>query len=190
MKLFHFKTEMYLEVDLETYQDPIMINNLIGSVKGYVGYEQGGLLSEHLIRYPMAFVYFRHFDQAHMSIQQFLYQLFKKETFLDNKGRTIYLTNTIFAIGGRQNHHQPTGFIHSAHHASPFQFPRLKTLPTVNHEHPSFSLFQKQSIQIVNFQDIPQHKKEEVFCESLLLEKGKYYYNPQTGQLEIRNKTR
>ena len=167
MKLFHFKTEMYLEVDLETYQDPIMLNNLIGSVKGYVGYEQGGLLSEHLIRYPMAFVYFRHFDQAHMSIQQFLYQLFKKETFLDDKG-----------------------FIHSAHHASPFQFPRLKTLPTVNHEHPSFSLFQKQSIQIVNFQDIPQHKKEEVFCESLLLEKGKYYYNPQTGQLETRNKTR
>lgn len=190
MKLFHFKKEMYLEVDLETYQDPIMINNLIGSVKGYVGYEQGGLLSEHLIRYPMAFVYLRHFDQAHISIQQFLYQLFQKETFLDNKGRTIYLTNAIFAIGGKQNSHHQTGFIHSNESQQKNRFLCLKTLPTIYNQNQYNEMIKKQPVQIVNFQDIPEHKKEDVFYNSLLLEKGKYYYNPQTDQLETRNKTR
>lgn len=167
-----------------------MINNLIGSVKGYVGYEQGGILSEHFIRYPMAFVYLRHFDQAHISIQQFLYQLFQKETFLDNKGRTIYLTNTIFAIGGKQQQHHPTGFIYQNENQLKSRFLRLNTLQTIQKQNQFYQLAQKQAAQIVNFQDVPEHKKEEVFCASLLLEKGKYYYNLQTDQLEIRNKSR
>ena len=58
-KLFAFKKEMYLEIDLESYIDYASINNLIGSTKGYVGYEQGGILSEHILKYPLSLVYFK-----------------------------------------------------------------------------------------------------------------------------------
>ena len=95
-KLFAFKKEMYLEIDLENYIDYASINNLIGSTKGYVGYEQGGILSEHILKYPLSLVYFKNIKSAHPSINQFIKSLLKKNHFLDNKGRTIYLTNTIF----------------------------------------------------------------------------------------------
>ena len=97
-KLFAFKKEMYLEIDLENYIDYASINNLIGSTKGYVGYEQGGILSEHILKYPLSLVYFKNIKSAHPSIIQFIKSLLKKNHFLDNKGRTIYLTNTIFLL--------------------------------------------------------------------------------------------
>ena len=97
-KLFAFKKEMYLEIDLENYIDYASINNLIGSTKGYVGYEQGGILSEHILKYPLSLVYFKNIKSAHPSINQFIKSLLKKNHFLDNKGRTIYLTNTIFLL--------------------------------------------------------------------------------------------
>ena len=90
-KLFAFKKEMYLEIDLENYIDYASINNLIGSTKGYVGYEQGGILSEHILKYPLSLVYFKNIKSAHPSINQFIKSLLKKNHFLDNKGRTIYL---------------------------------------------------------------------------------------------------
>ena len=103
-KLFAFKKEMYLEIDLENYIDYASINNLIGSTKGYVGYEQGGILSEHILKYPLSLVYFKNIKSAHPSIIQFVKSLLKKNHFLDNKGRTIYLTNTIFLLDTDENY--------------------------------------------------------------------------------------
>ena len=82
-KLFAFKKEMYLEIDLENYIDYASINNLIGSTKGYVGYEQGGILSEHILKYPLSLVYFKNIKSAHPSINQFIKSLLKKNHFLD-----------------------------------------------------------------------------------------------------------
>lgn len=110
-KLFAFKKEMYLEIDLENYIDYASINNLIGSTKGYVGYEQGGILSEHILKYPLSLVYFKNIKSAHPSINQFIKSLLKKNHFLDNKGRTIYLTNTIFLLDTNEIKNKEIGFI-------------------------------------------------------------------------------
>ena len=110
-KLFAFKKEMYLEIDLENYIDYASINNLIGSTKGYVGYEQGGILSEHILKYPLSLVYFKNIKSAHPSINQFIKSLLKKNHFLDNKGRTIYLTNTIFLLDTDKIKNKEIGFI-------------------------------------------------------------------------------
>lgn len=95
-QVFNFKDEMYLELDLENYYDITTQNNLFGSQKGYVGYEQGGILSEHIIKYPMSLIYLKNFNKAHISIQNSFKSLFKKPYLIDSKGRKISLVNTLF----------------------------------------------------------------------------------------------
>ncbi len=94
-KVFSFKEEEYLEIDLENYYEASSISNLIGASKGYVGYESGGILSEHIIKHPFSLIYFKNLDKAHFTIQSFIKKLFKDSYFVDNKTRRIYLYNTI-----------------------------------------------------------------------------------------------
>lgn len=110
-QLFNFKKEMYLEIDLENYNDRITINNLIGSTAGYVGYDKGGILSEHIIKYPISLVFLKNFKLADKSIQSFFKSLFNKPSFIDNKGRTIYLTNVIFVVDSSINKLSTIGFV-------------------------------------------------------------------------------
>lgn len=101
-QVFSFKEEEYLEIDLENYYEASMLSSLIGTSKGYVGYDSGGILSEHIIKYPLSLVYFKNLDKAHFVIQSFIRKLFKEEYFIDNKGRKVYLYNTII-IYNEQN---------------------------------------------------------------------------------------
>lgn len=110
-KVFNLTNEMYLEIDLENYQDITSLNNLIGSSKGYVAYDQGGLLSEHILKFPISLIYLKNFSLSHISIQNFFKSLFKKEFFIDNKDRKIYLINTIFVISKITDNQEETGFI-------------------------------------------------------------------------------
>ena len=97
-KISNFKRENYLEIDLENYHDESSINNLIGSNKGYIGYESGGILSEHIIKHPFSLIYFKCFDEAIFSIQNFIKKLSTSNYFLDNKGRKIVINNCILVI--------------------------------------------------------------------------------------------
>lgn len=94
-KVFGFNKEEYLEIDLDSYFEASSLSNLIGASKGYVGYETGGVLSEHIIKYPFSLIYFKNLNNAHFLIQSFIKKLFDKPYFTDNKGRKVYLTNTI-----------------------------------------------------------------------------------------------
>ncbi|MGM9899401.1 MAG: AAA family ATPase [Bacilli bacterium] len=109
-KVFNLKKEMYLEVNLENYQDSSMISNLIGSSKGYVGYEEGGILSEHIIKYPISVIYLKNYDKAHISVKNLIDRITSSKTMIDNKGRKINLENTIFIINKELKDHQ-VGFI-------------------------------------------------------------------------------
>ena len=110
-KVFSFKKEMYLEIDLENYFDISMLNNLIGSTKGYIGYEQGGILSEHIIKYPLSLIHLKNFNKAHITIQNFFNSIFNKQYLNDNKGRKICLINTMFVIDDYQKNNTVSGFI-------------------------------------------------------------------------------
>ena len=97
-----FKKENYLEIDLENYHDEASLNNLIGSNKGYVGYDTGGLLSEHILKHPFSLINFINFDKAFESIQNFIKKLTNTSYFLDNKGRKIIINNCFFFIDNQQ----------------------------------------------------------------------------------------
>ena len=97
-KISSFKKENYLELDLENYYDASSLNSLIGSTKGYIGYESGGLLSEQIIKYPYSLIYIKNLNKAHFTIQNFIKKLLNSNLFVDNKGRKIYINNTIIVI--------------------------------------------------------------------------------------------
>lgn len=113
-KISTFKRENYLELDLETYFDASSLTGLIGSNKGYVGYESGGILSEQLIKFPYSLIYIKNLDKAHISIQNFIKKIIKNNYFIDNKGRKIILTNSLFVISDNNKKHQNIGLFNDS----------------------------------------------------------------------------
>ena len=108
--VFGVNNECFLEIDLDSYMDNTSLSNLIGSNKGYVGYEQGGILYEHILKYPISIIYFKNFKSAHYSIQNYLIKMINKNTVIDNKGRKISLSNTIFIFENYEHKKQNVGF--------------------------------------------------------------------------------
>ena len=102
--------ENILEIDLDSYNDHTSLNNLIGSSKGYVGYEQGGLVYEHILKYPISVVYFKNMKNAHISITTYIKKIFKKEFEFDNKGRKVFFSNTIFIYDDFNKKYSSLGF--------------------------------------------------------------------------------
>lgn len=186
-KLFAFKKEMYLEIDLENYIDYASINNLIGSTKGYVGYEQGGILSEHILKYPLSLVYFKNIKSAHPSINQFIKSLLKKNHFLDNKGRTIYLTNTIFLLDTDKIKNKEIGFINENKKSSK-NIITLKTIERKQDINQLKDILAKNKINILNFEQLLDSLSKTQLYDfhalAILKESGNYWYNPTNLTLE------
>lgn len=186
-KLFAFKKEMYLEIDLENYIDYASINNLIGSTKGYVGYEQGGILSEHILKYPLSLVYFKNIKSAHPSINQFIKSLLKKNLFLDNKGRTIYLTNTIFLLDTDKIKNKEIGFINENKKSSK-NIITLKTIERKQDINQLKDILAKNKINILNFEQLLDSLSKtqlyDFLALAILKESGNYWYNSTNLTLE------
>ncbi|MDY2724601.1 MAG: Clp protease N-terminal domain-containing protein, partial [Candidatus Onthovivens sp.] len=186
-KLFAFKKEMYLEIDLESYIDYASINNLIGSTKGYVGYEQGGILSEHILKYPLSLVYFKNIKSAHPSINQFIKSLLKKNHFLDNKGRTIYLTNTIFLLDTDKIKNKEIGFINENKKSSK-NIITLKTIERKQDINQLKDILAKNKINILNFEQLLDSLSKtqlyDFLALAILKESGNYWYNSTNLTLE------
>lgn len=186
-KLFAFKKEMYLEIDLENYIDYASINNLIGSTKGYIGYEQGGILSEHILKYPLSLVYFKNIKSAHPSIIQFVKSLLKKNHFLDNKGRTIYLTNTIFLLDTDKIKNKEIGFINENKKSSK-NIITLKTIERKQDINQLKDILAKNKINILNFEQLLDSLSKtqlyDFLALAILKESGNYWYNSTNLTLE------
>ncbi len=184
-KIFGFKEEMYLEIDLSNYQDAATINNLIGSSKGYVGYEQGGILSEHIIKYPMSVIYFKNIGLGHFSIQSYIKTILEKKQLVDNKSRTINLSNTLFLIEKKKETDNVAGFIEMKNKKTNYIFLKSKK------EKSSFNdinkLLLKEKIIISNIDQIDIEILENLVCDVLLQGPGEYKYNHNSKKIENMN---
>lgn len=109
MNMFNIGLESILEIDLNGYKDGVMLTSLIGAPPGYVGYEDEGTLCKHILEYPMSVLVFKNFDKACGSIKSFILNMMIKGDFIDQKGRSINLANTIFIIEGMKDR-QSVGF--------------------------------------------------------------------------------
>ena len=92
--LFNDET-MMTRIDMSEYQEKYSVSRLIGAPPGYVGYDEGGQLTEAVRRKPYSVVLFDEIEKAHPDVFNTLLQVLDDGRLTDNKGRTVNFKNTI-----------------------------------------------------------------------------------------------
>lgn len=87
-----------IRIDMSEYMDQIASSKLIGSAPGYVGYEEGGQLSEQVRRHPYSVVLFDEVEKAHPDVFNLLLQVLDDGFLTDSKGRKVDFRNTIIIM--------------------------------------------------------------------------------------------
>ncbi len=87
-----------VRIDMSEYQEKHTVSRLIGAPPGYVGYEEGGQLTEAVRRRPYTVVLFDEIEKAHPEVFNVLLQVFDEGRLTDGKGRTVDFKNTIIIM--------------------------------------------------------------------------------------------
>lgn len=89
---------MMTRIDMSEYQEKFSVTRLIGAPPGYVGYDEGGQLTEAVRRKPYSVVLFDEIEKAHPDVFNVLLQVLDDGRLTDNKGRTVNFKNTIIIM--------------------------------------------------------------------------------------------
>ena len=89
---------MMTRIDMSEYQEKFSATRLIGAPPGYVGYDEGGQLTEAVRRKPYSVVLFDEIEKAHPDVFNILLQVLDDGRLTDNKGRTVNFKNTIIIM--------------------------------------------------------------------------------------------
>lgn len=92
------KEDALVRLDMSEYMEKHSVSRLIGSPPGYVGYDEGGQLTEALRRRPYAVVLLDEIEKAHSDVFNILLQIFDDGRLTDSKGRTINCKNALFIM--------------------------------------------------------------------------------------------
>ena len=95
--LFNDET-MMTRIDMSEYQEKFSVSRLIGAPPGYVGYDEGGQLTEAVRRKPYSVVLFDEIEKAHPDVFNILLQVLDDGRLTDNKGRVVNFKNTIIIM--------------------------------------------------------------------------------------------
>ncbi|TKB43748.1 ATP-dependent Clp protease ATP-binding subunit ClpA [Thalassotalea mangrovi] len=108
-----------LRFDMSEYMEKHAVSRLIGAPPGYVGYEQGGLLTDAVIKHPHSVVLLDEIEKAHTDIYNILLQVMDHGTLTDNNGRKADFRNVILVLttnaGVRETTRQSIGFQQQDH---------------------------------------------------------------------------
>ena len=104
-----------LRFDMSEYRESHTISRLIGSPPGYVGFEQGGLLIDQVLKHPYAVLLLDEIEKAHQDIYNLLLQIMDNGTLTDSNGRKADFRNIIIVMttnaGVRESIKTPIGFL-------------------------------------------------------------------------------
>ena len=98
---------MMTRIDMSEYQEKHTVSRLVGAPPGYVGYDEGGQLTEAVRRKPYSVVLFDEIEKAHPDVFNILLQVLDDGRLTDNKGRMVNFKNTIIIMTsnmGSQRH--------------------------------------------------------------------------------------
>ncbi|HHV99563.1 MAG TPA: ATP-dependent Clp protease ATP-binding subunit [Clostridiaceae bacterium] len=95
--LFGDEKEM-IRIDMSEYMEKFSVSRLIGSPPGYVGYEEGGQLTEKVRRKPYSVVLFDEIEKAHPDVFNILLQILEDGRLTDSQGRTVNFRNTVIIM--------------------------------------------------------------------------------------------
>ena len=90
--------QMMTRIDMSEYQEKFSVSRLIGAPPGYVGYDEGGQLTEAVRRKPYQVVLFDEIEKAHPDVFNILLQVLDAGRLTDSKGRTVNFKNTIIIM--------------------------------------------------------------------------------------------
>ncbi len=96
-ELFDDETHM-VRIDMSEYMEKYSVSRLIGSPPGYIGYEEGGQLTEAVRRNPYSIVLFDEIEKAHPEVLNLLLQILDDGRITDSNGRTVDFKNTIIIM--------------------------------------------------------------------------------------------
>jgi len=146
----------FLRFDMSEYMEKHAVSRLIGSPPGYVGYEEGGQLTEAIVRNPHSVLLLDEIEKAHEDIFNILLQVMDYATLTDNNGRRadfrqvvlIMTTNT----GAREHFVRPVGFEKSEHQARDMKAIEQAFRPE----------FRNRLSNIIRFQPLPMPVAERI----------------------------
>ncbi len=95
--LFNDENAM-IRIDMSEYQEKHAVSRLVGSPPGYVGYDEGGQLTEAVRRKPYSVILFDEIEKAHPDVFNILLQVLDDGRLTDNKGRTVNFKNTLIIM--------------------------------------------------------------------------------------------
>ena len=87
-----------IQLDMSEYMEKFNVSRLVGSPPGYVGYEEGGQLTEQVRRKPYSVVLFDEIEKAHPDVMNMLLQILEEGKLTDNIGRVVDFRNTIILM--------------------------------------------------------------------------------------------
>ncbi|MBQ9246044.1 ATP-dependent chaperone ClpB [bacterium] len=87
-----------IRIDMSEYMEKHTVARLIGAPPGYVGYDEGGQLTEHVRRKPYSVVLFDEIEKAHPDVFNIMLQIFDDGRLTDSKGRTVDFKNTLIIL--------------------------------------------------------------------------------------------
>ena len=108
---FGITSEMVLELNMSNYSDSTSLSSLIGSAPGYIGYDDGGIISEHFSKFPYQFLIFHNLETAAFDVKDFVMLMKEKGFFFDKKGREYKTNNTVFLFVESLINESNIGFI-------------------------------------------------------------------------------
>ena len=91
-------TEALIRIDMSEYMEKFAVSRLVGAPPGYVGYEEGGQLTEKVRRKPYSVVLLDEIEKAHPDVFNILLQILEDGRLTDGSGRTVNFTNTIIIM--------------------------------------------------------------------------------------------
>ncbi|MCK4918045.1 MAG: ATP-dependent chaperone ClpB [Candidatus Omnitrophica bacterium] len=96
---FLFNSEHHLvRIDMSEYMEKFSVSRLIGAPPGYVGYDEGGQLTEKVRRQPYSIVLFDEIEKAHSDVFNILLQVLDEGTLTDSQGRQVNFKNTVIIL--------------------------------------------------------------------------------------------
>ncbi len=90
--------KLMIRIDMSEYMEKHSVSRLIGAPPGYVGYEEGGQLTEKVRRHPYSVVLFDEIEKAHPDVFNVLLQILEDGRLTDGKGRTVDFRNTVLVM--------------------------------------------------------------------------------------------
>jgi ATP-dependent Clp protease ATP-binding subunit ClpC len=157
------KEDALIQLDMSEYMEKHTVSRLVGSPPGYVGYDEGGQLTEAVRRKPFSVVLFDEIEKAHPDVFNTLLQILEEGRLTDAQGRTVDFKNTVIImtsnLGTRDLHKKTVGFHMDSHEMTYEHMKERVTEELKKHFRPEFI---NRLDEIIVFHELEMDELKEI----------------------------